>query len=156
MWRYLVLVMALAGGLLGQAARAETLELSSAVFKDVEHKAKDGRVERRRAPATTVVPGDRIVYVLTYRNTAPRPAERLVITNPLPGEVQYLSPTGEAPEVSVDSGQSFGALAALTVPNADGTQRPADPKDVTHVRWRINGAVPPGQSGEVSFYAVLR
>ena len=156
MWRFLILVAALAGAMLGQPAFAETLELSSAVFKDIEVKTKDGRVERRRAPATTVVPGDRIVYVLSYRNTAPRPAERLVITNPLPGEVQYLAPTDRPPEVSVDGGKQFGALASLKIANSDGTQRAASPQDVTHVRWRFEGAVPPGQSGEVAFYAVLK
>ena len=46
-------------------------------------------------------------------------------------------------------------LAELTVAGPDGEPRPAQPSDVTHLRW-VLPALPAGGEGAVSFRARVR
>ena len=140
-------------------AAQDTLELRNAVFQEVDVKAADGTMHKERVPAAKVVPGTEVIYVITYHNTGKEPATDVVITNPIPPELAYQPELGPgpsaAPDVSVDSGANFGALASLKVKDADGKPRPAQGSDVTHVRWRLSKPVAPGAEGSVSYRAVL-
>ena len=140
-------------------AAQDTLELRNAVFQDVEVKAADGTMRKERVPAAKVVPGSEVIYVITYQNVGKQPATDVVITNPIPSELAYRpepqpGPTA-APEVSVDAGKSWGALAKLVVTGDDGKPRPAQGSDVTHVRWKLRTPVKAGEQGSVSYRAVL-
>jgi len=140
-------------------AAQDTLELRNAVFQDVEVKADDGTTRKERVPAAQVVPGTEVIYVITYHNVGKQPASDVVITNPIPSELAY-RPEPEpgpssAPEVSVDAGKSWGALAKLVVTGDDGKPRPAQGGDVTHVRWKLRAPVKAGEQGSVSYRAVL-
>ncbi len=142
------------------ARAADTLELTNSVFQEVTMTRPDGTVERRMVPATTVTPGTEVLYVITYKNSGNEPAEHVVITNPVPKELEYVtasSTKGEsASEVSVDGGKRYGALSRLTVTGADGKPRPAKVSDVTHVHWSLTSVVKPGGEGKVSFRAKLK
>jgi uncharacterized repeat protein (TIGR01451 family) len=141
------------------ALAADSLELRNAVYQEVDVKAADGTMHKERVPATKVVPGTEVIYVITYKNAGKQPAADVVITNPIPAELAYQPEPGPgpsvAPEVSVDEGKSFGALASLTVKGPDGKPRAAQGSDVTHVRWRIGATVRAGEQGSVSYRAVL-
>lgn len=143
---------------LGSAHAAGGLQLSNQVFQEIEIMGADGKPERKSVPAATVVPGTEVFYVITYRNTGDQPADNVAITNPVPAELEYVSVLGPAPanQVSVDGGRQYGALASLSVPDADGKPRPAQAADVTHVRWMLNAALLPGAGGAVSFKARLK
>ena len=140
------------------ADAAGGLKLTNRVFQEIEVKRTDGQTERKTVPAAMVVPGNEVFYVITYENTADKPADNVVVTNPVPAELEYVSVLGPAPanQVSVDGGRHYGALASLTVTGADGEPRPAVAADVTHVRWTLNGALKPGNSGSLSFKARLK
>jgi uncharacterized repeat protein (TIGR01451 family) len=141
------------------ALAADTLELRNAVFQEVDVTAPDGTTHKERVPAAKVVPGSEVIYVITYKNTGKQPAADVVITNPIPTELAYKPELGPAtsatPEVSVDAGKSWGALASLTVKGPDGKPRAAQGSDVTHVRWKIGAPVRAGEQGSVSYRAVL-
>ena len=141
------------------AAAADTLELRNAVYQEIDVKQADGTTKLERVPAVKVVPGTEVIYVITYRNAGKQPATEVVITNPIPDELAYRPEQGPgpslAPEVSVDAGKSWGALASLSVKGADGKPRPAQGSDVTHVRWKIHEPVRAGEQGSVSYRAVL-
>jgi uncharacterized repeat protein (TIGR01451 family) len=142
-----------------QATAEDTLELRNEVFQEVDVTDADGKTHRERVPAAKVVPGSEVIYVITYRNTGAQPATDVVITNPIPAELAYQPQLGPgpsaAPDVSVDAGKSFGALASLSVKDADGKSRAAQGSDVTHVRWELRTPVKPGEQGSVSYRAVL-
>jgi uncharacterized repeat protein (TIGR01451 family) len=142
-----------------QAVAQNTLELRNEVFQEIDVKDANGVSHRERVPAAKVVPGTEVIYVITYHNTGAQPATDVVITNPIPPELAYQPELGPgpsaAPDVSVDSGTSFGPLASLKVKDADGKPRPAQGSDVTHVRWRLSKPVAPGAQGTVSYRAVL-
>ena len=142
----------------GAAHAAGGLQLSNQVFQEIEVIGADGKPERKTVPAATVVPGTEVFYVITYQNTGDQPADKVAITNPVPAELEYVSVVGPAPanQVSVDGGKQYGALASLSVTEANGKPRPAQTADVTHVRWTLNTALQPGARGAVSFKARLK
>jgi uncharacterized repeat protein (TIGR01451 family) len=133
------------------------VELKNEVFQEIEVKGQDGKVERKTVPASKVVPGTEVQYVVTYKNASDQTAGQVAITNPIPKELEYISAAGAGnAEVSVDDGKNYGALAALRVVGPDGKSRPAKASDVTHVRWRLDSPLKPGDEGKVSFRARLR
>ena len=143
---------------LGAAHAAGGVQLTNQVFQEIEVIGADGKPERKTVPATTVVPGTEVSYVIAYRNTGDKPADNVAITNPVPAALEYVAVLGPAPanEVSVDGGKQFGPLTSLSVTDADGKSRPAQAADVTHVRWILSTALQPGEGGTVSFKARLR
>jgi len=143
----ILFALAAATALMASPALASPLEVTNTVYQEVEVVGADGRVERRLDPASSVIPGGEVIYVIAVNNSGDQPADRLVITNPVPIHLEYLSAEGAL--VSVDGGRRFGALSSLTVRGGDGV-RPATTADVTHVRWTIDH-VAPGDAGHVSF-----
>lgn len=139
------------------AANAAGVQLTNSVFKEVERKTPAGTTEIKLVPAGVIVPGDRVLFVMSYKNSGTNPASKVVITNPVPSEVQYVAAKeGGEPVVSVDGGKSFAILSSLTIRNADGTTRPARRSDVTHVRWEIPRTLTPGETGQVSFQGQIK
>lgn len=149
---------AVIAGLLAAAAPAlaQPIELVTKVLVETRKAATDGTTRVELAPANRVVPGDRVVYRIAYRNSGKQAASGLVIANPVPAGLVYAGPAegSSAPELSVD-GIRFGTLAQLSVRTPTGT-RPATNADVRVVRWRLTSAVAPGTGGQVSFRAVLK
>lgn len=140
------------------AAAAEgPLVVESSILAEQKHTAADGTTKVSLAPAARVVPGDKVVFVLAYRNIGNQPIGNIVLSNPVPQGIAYRAPAAgsPAPEVSVD-GSTFGSLPALRVATAEGGQRAATAADVTHVRWRLGTPLPAGAKGQLSFQAVLK
>lgn len=151
----LLIVLGAAGLLAHAPAQAGEASLTSAVFKEVETRSADGRVSVALKPAARITPGDQIVYVLTYHNGDARPAEGVVVTNPIAQDLVYAGPAdAQPPMVSVD-GQTFGPLASLTKTTA-GVTAPVVAADVTTLRWRIAQPVPAGGAVQLSFRARLK
>jgi uncharacterized repeat protein (TIGR01451 family) len=138
-----------ASGLLAGSALAQGVTLTAAVMQ--EKVVEEAGV--KHVAAGTIVPGQEVVYDLAFANKGTKPAEQVVLTNPVPATLEYVS--GENALVSVDGGKTFAALGALKVTAADGTQRAAEPKDVTHLRWNL-AAIAPGSGGHVRFKARLK
>ncbi|MCB2089505.1 MAG: hypothetical protein R3E18_12825 [Sphingomonadaceae bacterium] len=114
----------------------------------------DGKEQTVFKEPTSVVPGDKLVFSTAYRNTSTQPVDNFVVTNPLPGAVM-LAETDDSFEVSVDGGATFGALADLTITDAEAGQRAAKPADVTHIRWTL-ARIAPGEEGVLEYHAIVR
>lgn len=147
-----LIISFVASGLLAGAAQGQGVTLTARVLQ--EKAVEEAGVKRvLLVAADNVTPGDEVIYDLSYANTSAKPAEQVVLTNPVPATLEYVS--GDSALVSVDGGKTFAILSSLKVSETDGTQRPAAPKDVTHVRWNI-AAIAPGTSGHVLFKARLK
>jgi uncharacterized repeat protein (TIGR01451 family) len=138
-----------------------SIELQSVATQQKVTVETDGSKHTETVPAARVVPGTEVTYTINYRNVGAKPADDVVINNPVPGHMDYVadSATGAntAISYSADGGKTWaGTLAQLSVKNADGSTRPATEKDCTHIRWVVNGKVAPGANGSVSFRAVLQ
>lgn len=162
-YRYVVLA-GLSTLLAGNAvlARAQTVELTTKAEKEVEVVEKGVKSKKLAAPEK-MVPGNEVVYTLTYANKTAKPAEKVIITNPVPKHTRYKegSAAGEDADItySVDGGKTFTSPDKLTVVIKDKSgkdiARPAAAQDYTHIRWLLRQNVAPGKSGSVRFRAVI-
>ncbi len=141
------------------ADAAGTVELTVKSLQEVQVTDKNGKITKKTVPVAKVVPGDEVIYVISYANKGKQPADNVVITNPVPAPVAFRAGTsaaaGATDTVSVDGGKTFGKLEALAVPGADGKPRAATGADVTHVQWKLNAPVKAGASGSVSYRVVI-
>ena len=138
------------------ALAANQVALDNSVF--VERVTTDAAGKERvlLEEPKIVVPGDRLVFVLNYRNAGAQPADKFVITNPLPAAVRFADAGDTRPLFSVDGGKQWGLLSDLSVPMTDGTRRAAQPADVTHVRWAFQKPIPVGGTGKLMFRGVVK
>jgi uncharacterized repeat protein (TIGR01451 family) len=117
-----------------------------------------GETERNLVPTDTVVPGDDVVYTITFTNISDESADNIVITNPISENLTYVQGSAFGPgtviEFSVDDGQSFAAPDELRV-GTNGETRPAQAEDFTHVRWTMQNELEAGAQGMARFRARL-
>lgn len=133
----------------------------------LEHKAEkweritdDNGIEQSQlVEATRVLPGEEVLFTITYTNVSDQAVEDVTITNPVPDHMVYVdnSVTGDNTSItfSVDGSENFGAPQDLLVNETLGAQRPATAKDYTHVRWVVDSDVAAGARGTVQFTAVV-
>ncbi|WP_242140308.1 MULTISPECIES: hypothetical protein [unclassified Sphingomonas] len=158
MFKPVCAAVVLAAAMATPALAAGPLQVESKVLVEQKIRAADGTVRVVLGPPRKVVPGDRVTFVLAYRNTGTQPIANIVLDNPVPKGMAYRGPAAAsaAPELSID-GKTYGAsLAALSVMNPIGTLRAATPDDVTHVRWRLARPISPGGQGQLAFNAILK
>jgi len=133
----------------------------------LEHKAEqreivtdeNGIEQTRLVEAARVLPGEEVLFTVTYTNVGDEAAEDVVIINPVPEHMFYVndSATGENTSItfSVDGGKTFAASQDLLITDALGEERPAAAKDYSHIRWVIESDVTARGSGTVHFAAVV-
>ena len=138
--------------LFSHAALAE-ITLTTVAQTETREVNEEGREVVSRTPANRVVPGSEVIYTITAKNSGAEPADNVVVTNPIPEQTVYVdsSAFGAGTEItfSVDGGKHYDAAGQLTVKEADGTSRGAIAEDYTHVRWRFQFSLGPGQKAPV-------
>lgn len=151
----------IASGFFAIAAVAQDkghLNVRTVVQKEEVVVTDAGETKRSLVPADTVVPGDDVVYTITFTNISSEAADNVVITNPISENLTYVDGSAFGPgtviEFSVDNGQSFAAPEALMVA-VDDEVRPAEPEDFTHVRWTMQSELQSGAQGMARFKARL-
>lgn len=143
-------------------AHAQTVELVTKVEREVEVVEKGAKIKKLVAPQK-MVPGDEVLYTLTYTNKTAKPAENVAVTDPVPKDTRYKDGSAEGDGAiitySVDGGKTFTTADKLTVAIKDksgkDSVRPAVARDYTHIRWLLKQSVAPGQSGAVRFRVVI-
>jgi len=117
-----------------------------------------GESETTLVAANTVVPGERVVYTITFKNISDEPADNVVITNPIAETLTYVDDSAFGPgtkiQFSIDGGQSFAERETLTI-DENGDIRPAETQDFTHIRWVMQQELAAGAQGVARFSAVL-
>lgn len=141
------------------AVAQDQVELTSrAEVEKVTTNTKGERVVTLK-PADKVLPGEVVVFTNSYRNPGQQPATSAAIENAVPEHMTLVTDTvfGENCVItySVDGGKTYAAPDALLVSDASGRMWPAETRDYTHIRWTLQGALAPQQTGEVGFKARL-
>lgn len=108
-----------------------------------------------RVDPEVVVPGDRLIFGTRFANTGAAPIESMVVSNPVPAAVRVTGEIDPALLVSVDGGRSWGKLAELDIAGPAGDRRPAQPGDITNIRW-ILPRIAPGETGHLEFPVTVR
>jgi uncharacterized repeat protein (TIGR01451 family) len=135
---------------------ADPVSLTSQVLVEHVKQQADGSSKVVREEPGVVTPGDKLVFLLSYRNGGADPASGFVVTNKIPEQIAFSGGESEGAIVSVDGGKSWGPLASLKIANADGSQRPATQDDVTHIRWSFAQPIAAGRAGQLSFRGVVK
>jgi uncharacterized repeat protein (TIGR01451 family) len=141
----------------GIAQAQGCIELRNAAEVEQEYVDADGRQAKRLVPAGKVVPGTEVIYTITARNVCDKPAENIVIGNPVPAHMSYVaaSAIGAGTDITYSlDGKAFAAAEALTVHEADGS-RPARANEYRHVRWVFKAPFAPGATAFVRYRATL-
>ncbi len=144
--------------LVAHAQEQGHLNVQTVVQKEEVFVNDAGETETRLVGAETVVPGERVVYTITFRNIGDEPADGVIITNPIDDSLTYVDGSAFGPgmdiQFSVDGGAVFASANDLTV-TEDGVERPAVAEDFTHVRWVMRSELAVGAQGTARFTAVL-
>lgn len=155
----LILAMVLGATAQTAAEKKGGVELKVVAEKEIQVVGTDGVKIMQKVPADKVIPGEEVIYTITFTNSGDRPAENLVVKNPIPEHMNYVggSAAGENSVItySVDNGQSFDVPGKLTVKDTQGKTQAAEASDYTHVCWTLTEPVAPNSSGMVSFRARL-
>ncbi|MGB5622268.1 MAG: hypothetical protein WBN65_07225 [Gammaproteobacteria bacterium] len=143
----------------GAMAQQDSIRLEHRAQQWELVKDASGQEQRQLVEAARVLPGEEVLFTVTYTNVGAQPAGDVTITNPIPDHMNYLdgSATGDGASItfSVDGGRSFEEPRNLVVTDAEGVQRPATANDYTHIRWILGTDVAAGSSGSVQFTAVV-
>ena len=160
---FITLILALMISTLGTAAWAAgngNITLEALAEIEIEITKDDGTKGVKRVPATKVVPGTEVIYTISYTNVGNKSADNIVITDPIPEHMLYTRGSARGTDTvitySVDDGKTFASPNKLKVKNADGSVRPAQSSDYTHIRWALNEALKPEHTGQVEFRARLK
>ncbi len=156
----LPVAIALAAPVAVSAQEAGSLELMTTVAKILETNEPDGGTRTQLLPVETAIPGDEVIYTVTFTNVGDASADNIRITNPIPDEMLYVAGSAFGPGTDVlysaDGGENYGLPGELVVANSDGSQREAAADDYTHIRWTLNTPLDAGARGFARFRAVLR
>jgi uncharacterized repeat protein (TIGR01451 family) len=146
-------------GLTTLASEKSNLELRMDVEKEVVVINKDGDKEIHREPAKEVIPGDKVIYTISYKNVGEEEADKIVIDNPIPENMEYVAGTahGDGTEIffSIDDGNTFDKPENLKVLDDDGNERVSTADEYTNIRWSLNDSAAPGATGQVYYHAEL-
>lgn len=140
-------------------AQGGSVALRAIAEQEIEVVNEQGETEVRRVEAGKITPGDEVVYSIVYENVGEAPADNVIITNPVPEHMSCLDVTDARSmriTASVDGGTNFDATGSLVVVEEDGSKRPAELADYTHIRWTLTDPLAPGAIGRVEFRAVLQ
>jgi uncharacterized repeat protein (TIGR01451 family) len=140
------------------AQGGDHLKLTTIVQKEQITINETGEQKKELVAASTVVPGESVVYTITFENVSSESAEQVTITNPVPENLTYEVGSAFGPgtviEFSVDGGVTYGAANELTVTENDEV-RAAQPEDYTHIRWVMQDDLEVGAQGVARFRARL-
>lgn len=140
------------------AQQQSHLQVTTIVQKEIVVENDSGDSETRLVVAESVIPGERVVYTITFENVGDAAAENVVITNPIAESLTYVAGSASNDEMrvefSADGGRTFGPASELTVVDGD-IERRATTNDYTHVRWVMQTELDVGAKGSASFAAVL-
>jgi len=136
------------GGMIAQAAIPESgqdklfLFMKAALDRDCDGELKD-ETEEDRAFSTrkSLRPQECVIYRTEYRNDGSFPIRHLRVTNQMPGPMSFI--TGSTQFLQTPPGLRPGT------PLTPATERGGE------LIWRFDGALAPGERGEIQFRAKL-
>lgn len=135
-----------ASGAADPSPQTSTPQLSVRVVAEIQTRVSDhGAQLAQMVPADKVVPGDLVYYTLEVRNASSGSLQSPVVVQAVPTHMVYVAHSAAGPgceiTFSADGARSFERAETLKSTLPDGTQRPALPRDYTHVRFRMASLV---------------
>ena len=140
-------------------AQSQPITVNTVAEKEERYTDEQGVERSRLVPVNTVIPGDQVVYTITFANTGDQAAEGIKIVDPIPEQMQYVANSAFGPGTTItfsaDNGQTFASADAVMVSD-NGTRRNATPGEYTHIQWVFNSPLEPSAQAYAQFKAVLK
>lgn len=124
-------------------------------MREVEQSDVNGGVRRALSTATTMRSGDRLLFVIRYRNVGATSLAGTAIVSALPPRLAIDPGQHSRIEVSVDGGRRWDRPGATFTSGPDGRLTPAIGQPVTHIRVKIDRRIAPGATGQEMFRATI-
>ena len=141
------------------SGQATSRGLSVKMVAEVEIRPDQAGHEAKLAPADRVVPGDEVIYTLEIRNLSALAIPAPTVAIAIPAHTVYVAESATGPGASVsysiDGGHTFEGAENLQL-SEGGHQRPAGPKDYTHIRWTLKNTLKPKSTAFARFRAVVK
>ena len=152
--------------LLSPSAFAQESEQPQALvitaYNQMAGDANHQEMARQGGDANALIPGDVVLYRLTFTNITDVPVRNVEFKDPLPPDLRFVggSATADREDVvitySIDGGQIYVEQPMIEeVVDGERVVRPAPPEMYTHVRWLVSGWVQPGAQVTAEFKAQL-
>ena len=156
---FVLLVLSLSSFAAG-AQETGAIQIQTTAEVEIIETDANGETITRLEQASKVVPGDVVIYTVSFSNTGSELAENVVITNPVPRHMEYIEGTAFGPgtdiSYSIDGGRTWGLPEELMVSSVDGSQRAAQAADYTDIRWILRNELQPGAQGFARFRTRLQ
>ena len=139
------------------AETSSAVEIHALAEVEVKVKDADGKEQIKREPAKKVPPGVAVIYTVRAENKGSKPADDVVVTDPIPEHMDYVdgsaTTTGTKLTFSADGGKTWAPYGQVKVTGKDGVTRTATAEEMTHIRWKFEKPLAPGESRSVEFRA---
>jgi len=135
------------------------VSINSASFQEQTKITASGEKVKEWVKASKVVPGTVIRYVNSLKNAGAKPATKLVVSNPVPENMEYVANSASCASAcslsySVDGGENYGLPESLYV--GVGKERHlAKASEYTNIRWVLDSLGATSQSS-VEYKAQLK
>ena len=144
--------------LLPLAAFAQ-VELKTEMYKVVEVQKKNGTSKIEWLAPDNITPGDKVGYRITVENKGDKPADDIVLNNPVPENTIYIDGSARGANssivFSVDQGKTFATPEKLFI-EKNGKKLPAAAKDYSNVRWVRTSSLKAGEKGSVQYVVQVK
>ena len=124
----------------------------------VEENDKGEKVIRYVEPVTAI-PGNTMMYTITFENTGDKPVSGIVINDPLPNNSKYIAntATGENTKITFSAdGNNFAVPGKIKLKDKTGKTWTVSADKYTHIRWVYSKNLMPGEIGKVTFKTKIK
>ncbi|MFK8031030.1 MAG: hypothetical protein AB8G18_12415 [Gammaproteobacteria bacterium] len=140
-------------------AQSQPITVNTVAEKEERYTDEKGVERSRLVPVATVIPGDQVVYTITFANRGTQAADGIKIVDPVPDAMRYVADSAFGPgttiSFSADDGKTFSSADSVTVSDG-GSQRAATTNEFTHIQWVFNSPLEPGAQAYAQFKAILQ
>ncbi len=142
------------------------VELKTEMYKVVEVQKDNGTSKIEwvtpdsiRVTPDSITPGDKVGYRIIIENKGDKPADDIVLNNPVPENTLYVDGSARGANssivFSVDQGKTFATPEKLFIVK-DGKKLPATAKDYSNVRWVLTSSLKAGEKGSVQYIVQVK
>jgi len=135
------------------------VELKTEMYKVVEVQKDNGTSKIEWVTPDSITPGDKVGYRIIIENKGDKPADDIVLNNPVPENTLYVDGSARGANssivFSVDQGKTFATPEKLFIVK-DGKKLPATAKDYSNVRWVLTSSLKAGEKGSVQYIVQVK
>ncbi len=135
------------------------VELKTEMYKVVEVQKDNGTSKIEWLTPDNITPGDKVGYRILVENKGDKPADDIVLNNPVPENTTYVDGSARGANssivFSVDKGKTFDIPQKLFIIK-NGEKLPATAKDYSNVRWVLTSSLKAGEKGSVQYVVQVK